>query len=77
MITMLRDYCGMCNHSNKLHPSIIIIIIMLITRSHAVDYYSQAGNVTKMAESYYVLEEYSKLETLVNTLPENHALLEV
>lgn len=43
---------------------------------HAAAYYTQAGNLEKMAESHYILEEYEELEKLSNSLPENHPLLE-
>ena len=40
-------------------------------------YYSQAGNQKKLAECFYVLEDYASLEQLADSLPDNHALLEV
>ena len=52
-------------------------IYFLFLRDHAVAYYTQAGNLEKMAESHYILEEYEELEKLSNSLPENHPLLEV
>lgn len=62
----------MCMYSSR-QP----LTTSLFYREHAVDYYIQAGNVDKMAESYYILEEYEKLEQLIDRVPENHPLLEV
>ncbi|CAH3191381.1 unnamed protein product [Porites evermanni] len=42
---------------------------------NAVTYYVQGRNQARLAECYYMLEDYSGLEKMVNTLPENHALL--
>lgn len=52
---------------------------LLITyyRENAVPYYHQAGSHDKMADCYYLLEDYSGLEELANSLPNNHPLLEV
>ena len=44
---------------------------------NAVTYYVQGRNQARLAECYYMLEDYSGLEKMVNTLPENHALLSV
>ncbi|PVD32416.1 hypothetical protein C0Q70_07850 [Pomacea canaliculata] len=41
----------------------------------AVTYYIQGRNQERLAECYYMLEDYPGLEKLVNTLPENHKLL--
>ena len=46
-------------------------------RDHAVAYYTQAGNIEKMAEGYYILEDFTELERLLGGLPDDHALLEV
>eukprot|EP00794_Sanderia_malayensis_P012081 gene12081-13325_t len=42
---------------------------------NAVTYYVEGRNQERLAESYYMLEDYDGLEKLVNTLPENHKLL--
>ncbi|XP_065063167.1 WD repeat-containing protein 35-like [Rhopilema esculentum] len=42
---------------------------------NAVTYYVEGRNEERLAESYYMLEDYDGLEKLVNTLPENHKLL--
>ncbi|KAK7092123.1 WD repeat-containing protein 35-like isoform X2 [Littorina saxatilis] len=41
----------------------------------AVTYYVQGRNQERLAECYYMLEDYTGLEKMVNTLPENHKLL--
>ncbi|XP_048791015.1 WD repeat-containing protein 35 isoform X2 [Lagopus muta] len=42
---------------------------------NAVQYYVQGRNQERLAECYYMLEDYQGLENLVNSLPENHKLL--
>ncbi|XP_062523267.1 WD repeat-containing protein 35-like, partial [Corticium candelabrum] len=42
---------------------------------NAVTYYQQGRNQERLAECYYMLEDYSGLEQLVRSLPDNHALL--
>ncbi|XP_060727604.1 WD repeat-containing protein 35 [Tachysurus vachellii] len=42
---------------------------------NAVQYYLQGRNQERLAECYYMLEDYDGLERLANTLPENHKLL--
>lgn len=44
---------------------------------NAVTYYVQGRNQARLAECYYMLEDYSGLEKMVHSLPENHALLSV
>ena len=44
---------------------------------NAVTYYVQGRNQERLAECYYMLEDYAGLEKMVNGLPENHALLKV
>ena len=44
---------------------------------NAVTYYVQGRNQARLAECYYMLEDYTGLEKMVNTLPENHVLLSV
>ncbi|XP_066091676.1 WD repeat-containing protein 35 isoform X1 [Saccopteryx bilineata] len=43
--------------------------------SNAVQYYVQGRNQARLAECYYMLEDYEGLENLANSLPENHKLL--
>ncbi|XP_032910663.1 WD repeat-containing protein 35 isoform X3 [Catharus ustulatus] len=42
---------------------------------NAVQYYVQGQNQERLAECYYMLEDYQGLENLTNSLPENHKLL--
>ncbi|KAJ8387955.1 hypothetical protein AAFF_G00148890 [Aldrovandia affinis] len=42
---------------------------------NAVQYYLQGRNQERLAECYYMLEDYDGLERLANSLPENHRLL--
>ncbi|XP_062851768.1 WD repeat-containing protein 35 [Trichomycterus rosablanca] len=42
---------------------------------NAVQYYLQGRNQERLAECYYMLEDYEGLEKLANSLPENHKLL--
>ncbi|XP_049640768.1 WD repeat-containing protein 35 isoform X1 [Suncus etruscus] len=42
---------------------------------NAVQYYVQGRNQERLAECYYMLEDYEGLENLANSLPENHKLL--
>ncbi|KAM6355755.1 WD repeat-containing protein 35 isoform 3-T3 [Podargus strigoides] len=42
---------------------------------NAVQYYVQGRNQERLAECYYMLEDYQGLENLVNSLPENNKLL--
>ena len=46
-------------------------------RQHAVTYYLQGGNQERLAQCYYMLEDYKGLEKLANSLPENNPLLTV
>uniref|UniRef100_A0A1I8HZR4 WD_REPEATS_REGION domain-containing protein n=1 Tax=Macrostomum lignano TaxID=282301 RepID=A0A1I8HZR4_9PLAT len=41
----------------------------------AIDYYAQAQKEEKLAESYYLLEDYQNLEKVSLQLPDNHKLL--
>ncbi|KAH9492608.1 WD repeat-containing protein 35 [Bulinus truncatus] len=43
--------------------------------SQAVTYYQKGRNQERLAECYYMLEDYAGLQTMVNSLPENHKLL--
>ncbi|XP_056342288.1 WD repeat-containing protein 35 isoform X2 [Oenanthe melanoleuca] len=42
---------------------------------NAVQYYVQGQNQERLAECYYMLEDYQGLENLASSLPENHKLL--
>uniref|UniRef100_A0A452VFK7 WD repeat-containing protein 35 n=1 Tax=Ursus maritimus TaxID=29073 RepID=A0A452VFK7_URSMA len=42
---------------------------------NAVQYYVQGRNQERLAECYYMLEDYEGLENLASSLPENHKLL--
>lgn len=42
---------------------------------NAVTYYQQGRNQARLAECYYMLEDFSGLEQIVHSLPENHPLL--
>jgi WD repeat-containing protein 35 len=42
-----------------------------------VTYYVQGRNQERLAECYYMLEDYTGLEKMAQSLPENHALLPV
>ena len=44
---------------------------------NAVTYYVEGRNEERLAESYYMLEDYDGLEKLISSLPENHKLLPV
>ena len=44
---------------------------------HAVTYYSQGRNQERLANCYYMLEDYDNLTKLSDALPENHTLLPV
>lgn len=46
-------------------------------RANAVQYYVKGGNQERLAECYYMLEDYQGLEYLANSLPENNKLLSV
>ncbi len=46
-------------------------------RQHAVTYYTQGKNHERLAECYYVLEDYDGLDKLSSSLPENNPLLTV
>ena len=43
----------------------------------AVTYYVQGRNQERLAECYYMLEDYGGLQKMVHSLPENHKLLPV
>lgn len=43
-------------------------------RSDAVNYYEKAHNEERIAECYYMMEDYNGLEKLLNDLPENDKL---
>ena len=58
-------------------PSLHLCAHAHANRQHAVTYYSQGRNQEKLAECYYMLEDYPGLEKLASSLPENHSLLTV
>ena len=51
--------------------------VCVFHRLNAVQYYLQGRNQERLAECYYMLEDYDGLEKLANSLPENHKLLPV
>lgn len=51
--------------------------ICFFSRANAVQYYLKGCNQERLAECYYMLEDYGGLERLTNELPENHKLLPV
>lgn len=66
-------------HNEKLHLFLCIRShhIFFIFRLNAVQYYVQGRNQERLAECYYMLEDYQGLENLANSLPENNKLLPV
>ena len=46
-------------------------------RQEAVTYYVQGRNQERLAECYYMLEDYVGLKRMMDALPENHKLLPV
>ena len=50
---------------------------MMFCRQQAVLYYVKGRNQERLAECYYMLEDYIGLEKMVENLPENHKLLPV
>lgn len=44
-------------------------------RNTAVEYYELAGNTAEMIECYYHLEDFKKLESFIQRLPEGDPLL--
>ena len=52
-------------------------LFVCVHRVNAVQYYLQGRNQERLAECYYMLEDYDGLERLANSLPENHKLLPV
>lgn len=65
---MLRG--GIANHCAAMWPCSSL-------RVNAVQYYLQGRNQERLAECYYMLENYEGLERLTAELPENHKLLPV
>lgn len=51
--------------------------IFFCRRQEAVTYYVQGRNQERLAECYYMLEEYAGLKRMSDSLPENHKLLPV
>lgn len=56
---------------------IIPHLCLVFIRLNAVQYYVQGRNQERLAECYYMLEDYQGLENLANSLPENNKLLPV
>lgn len=54
-----------------------MLLPLFPTRQQAVTHYIQGGNQERLAECYYLQEDYAGLERLASSLPENHPLLEV
>lgn len=50
---------------------------MTSRRTQAVTYYVQGRNTSRLAECYYMLEDYEELSRMMEGLPENHKLLPV
>lgn len=46
-----------------------------IYRQQAVTFYVQGNNQERLADCYYVLEDYNGLDKMMKSLPENHKLL--
>lgn len=55
----------------------LFFLFFSIIRSNAVQYYIQGRNQERLAECYYMLEDYQGLENLTNSLPEHNKLLPV
>ena len=55
----------------------VIVVVIVVFRQQAVTYYVQGRNQERLAECYYMLEDYVGLEKMMNALPENHKLLPV
>lgn len=54
-----------------------LCMLFFVARLQAVTYYVQGRNQERLAECYYLLEDYAGLEKMVSSLPENHKLLPV
>ena len=55
----------------------LTVVYCSVSRVNAVQYYLQGRNQERLAECYYMLEDYDGLERLTTVLPENHKLLPV
>ena len=55
----------------------IILYLFSAARQEAVTYYLQGRNQERLAECYYMLEDYVGLNKMMEGLPENHKLLPV
>ena len=49
--------------------------VRIVYRQQAVTFYVQGNNQERLADCYYVLEDYNGLEKMMKSLPENHKLL--
>jgi WD repeat-containing protein 35 len=73
LVILMRDIFGEVNQ--EIHTSFNSFFSFL--RLNAVQYYVQGRNQERLAECYYMLEDFEGLESLANSLPENHKLLPV
>ena len=60
-----------------MHKNCLIVSFDDYCRQQAVLYYVKGRNQERLAECYYMLEDYIGLEKMVENLPENHKLLPV
>lgn len=63
--------------TNASHAGMVVISSRWIVacRHQAVTYYLQGRNQERLAECYYMLENYAGLKKMMESLPENHKLL--
>ena len=52
-----------------------MLFVLIVYRQQAVTFYVQGNNQERLADCYYVLEDYNGLEKMMKSLPENHKLL--
>lgn len=57
--------------------NVTLCYVLVLIRLNAVQYYLQGRNQERLAECYYMLEDYEGLEKIAGSLPENHKLLPV
>ena len=78
---MYTRLAPMCTCVYSVHMCFLVHSLLNICggvcRQHAVTYYTQGKNQERLAECYYILEDYDGLEKLASSLPENHPLLHV
>lgn len=56
---------------------VYILDFSYITRRDAIRQYVVGLNQNRLAECYYMLEDFEGLDNLMNSVPENHPLLAV